>query len=865
MHCTGGSLFLEEKKLKQKKKKKGSYKYLLLALILIAIIGGTLTVAILSRSEFSREYKEMESVSLPTVRVSYLDSFSTLLHGYTTEMDVVSMRDTIVPLDENRGLSIDVLPYENEVLSFSYALYTTDQKNYIDGGTYDSFSLQSGCISFHPVFSELLESGTEYQLILTVETEARPVYFYTRVLFARTNYARELMSFVTEFSDSTYDRDKAAEFLVNYIQPDDSDESDDYAYSDIHSKFATLTYGSLDVTRESALAVRITELAPTQMSVTLDYKIHIQEGGVSNTYRVNEFFCVRYRSEKVYILDYYRTLKQEFTPEASTGEKGRILLGIGNGDTQVLSTKSEQYTTFVENRRIWSYNAKTNAMNMIFGFSEDGDTTGRSTLDRHEVQIVKLAENGDVDYMVYGYMNRGPYEGQVGVLFYRYYAENNSTRLLFYLPIQESEQMLMMDVGTLAYVNEDDVCYLRYGDSIYSIDLNSGESVEVSIRAYPGMYAKNAQGNVVAWQEGDKLNYPERLVILNMDSQTTIVVNAPEGEYVKILDFIGDDIVYGFGRESDSVFIANVDTQQLLSRLVIASTDEKLTIREEYEAKDCFIMDAVVKDTRVSIQRGVRDSGGRLSTIDDDVLLLTQNIVPNSGTSMLMSRNVEPLKKTYYIQIDSVHSSAYEFSSAAPRFETPRNVNELRLERRESNVYYVYGHGRLLYSESEIRKAISEAFDIFGVVVDTEMNSLWNRGTRDLMKTISIQPYVSESNDQSLVAALRILCAQEGKQLPEAEADLRNGMNPMEIIDQALYEGAALNLYGCSLSEMLYFVNLSHPVIAVTGDRSAIVIIGYETDAVTLYFPVTGETMSLDNNSAAAYFEQNGNSFISYR
>ena len=851
--------------MKPKKKKKSGYKYLLLALLLLFIVGAALTAALLSRKELSREYTEMESVSLPTVRVNFLDRFSTLLHGYTLEMDAVSMRDSIVPLDQDRSLSISVLPYENEILSFSYALYTTDQQNYIDGGKIENFSERNGSISFHPVFSELVESGTEYQLKLTVETGTQEVYFYTRVLYARTSYAEQLMSFVREFSDATCDREKAAEFLVNYIQPEDGSSTDDYHYTDLHSKYAMLTYGQMDVSRDSALSVRITELAPTQMSVTLEYNVRLSEGDNAASCRAQEFFCVRYRSEKVYILDYYRTLEQQFEPALSTGEKGRILLGIGGGKTQVMSTRSEQYTAFVEDRRIWSYNAKSNAMNQIFGFYEEGDQSGRSSYDRHEVQIVKLSENGDLDYMVYGYMNRGPYEGQVGVCFYRYFAENNSTRLLFHMPVRESEQMLMMDVGTLAYVNQDDVCYLRYGDSIYSVDLNSGESVEVSIRAYPGMYAKNARGNVVAWQEGDKLNYPERLVILNMDSQTTLVVDAPEGEYVKILDFIGDDIVYGFGKESDSVFIANVDTQQLLSRLVIASTDEKLTVRQEYEARNSFIMSAAVKDTRVTIQRGVREGSGYLRTIEDDVLLLTQNIVPDSGKSMLMSRIQEPLKKSYYIQIDSVRSSEYEFSSAAPRFETVKNVNELKLERRESDVYYVYGHGQLLYAESRISRAISEAFEIFGVVVDTEMNCLWDRSTRDLIKTISIQPYTAESEEDSLVAALRVLTAQEGKQLPEAAKDLESGLDPMEIIDEALYEGAALNLYGCSLSEMLYFVNLSHPVIAVTGDRSAVVIIGYETNTVSLYFPVTGETRTMDNVSAVSFLGRSGNSFISYR
>ena len=152
-----------------------------------------------------------------------------------------------------------------------------------------------------------------------------------------------------------------------------------------------------------------------------------------------------------------------------------------------------------------------------------------------------------------------------------------------------------------------------------------------------------------------------------------------------------------------------------------------------------------------------------------------------------------------------------------------------------------------------------------GVVVDKSLNYLWTRGTRDLAKTISIQPFESDDGTSSLGASLRVLCAQRGIQLRNVTRDLDQGLSPFEIIDNALGEGSCVKLYQCTLTEVLDFINKGRPVIAVMGDDTACVITGYETDSVKVFFPETGETVSLSTRKAESYFAENSNSFISYK
>ncbi len=848
--------------MKQKKKRKKLIKFLILILIFLLILGAALAAAVLHRQTVKDEsYQQMEKATLPVISLNYGNGYTTQLHGYVSEMTVKDMRDVIVPLDKERSLTIQLNDCGNHVDSLSYEIRSLNGSDFLDEGSIPEPVFVNGLFETRVRFSNLLESGQEYQLILKVGIQEKTVRYYTRIIYSRTEYSEELLDFVMTFSEATYDREKAS-FIVNYIQPEEKSDTTDYSYTDIHSKYTMFTFGNLEVLRNPELLLRITELEPTQMAVTLEYSIRIADGDKYSICDVREFFCVRYRSGKVYLLDYYRKLSQRFSVEEAVRERGRIQLGIGDGNVQIINSDNDNYTVFVTQKEIWSYNIRTNAMNRVFSFRDDEDPTGRSAFDHHNVQVVEVSDEGNIDYMVYGYMNRGTYEGQVGICFYRYNAEKNATDRLFYMPVSQSEQILMMDLGTLAYVNGQDVCYLRYGDGIYSIDLNSGENVEVSIRAYPGTYAKNSAGNVVAWQEGSDLLYPERLVILNMDSQTTSVVDAVEGEYVKILGFIGDDIVYGFGNRNDSVIQANIDMTQLLNRLIIASTDEEQTIQKDYQANGFLISDVDVFPTRIVIGRGTKNLQGQFLPMEEDVLLLSETISEKTEKSMLLSRNTEPKKKQYYIQIGKAVNADAQFSTVIPRFETKNAANVIALTHQQTGVYYVYGYGTLLHVESKINIAIDEAYDVMGVVVDDEMNTLWTRGTRDLFKTISIQPY---RNTDTLCASLQVLCAQAGIQLKDVEGDLSSGKSPLAIIDDALGEGASLDLYGCSLQEAEYFVNAGHPVICVSGDRSAVVICGYETDSVSVYQPDTGETVSLSTKEAEEMFRENGNSFISYR
>ena len=97
---------------------------------------------------------------------------------------------------------------------------------------------------------------------------------------------------------------------------------------------------------------------------------------------------------------------------------------------------------------LWCYDQTDNELVRIFTFDSSKDDGIRSRYDRHDVKILSVQEDGTVDFLVYGYMNRGKYEGHMGVIYYSYDAEKDTVNEKFYLAASESFEKIREDIST---------------------------------------------------------------------------------------------------------------------------------------------------------------------------------------------------------------------------------------------------------------------------------------------------------------------------------------------------------------------------------------------------------------------------------
>ena len=86
----------------------------------------------------------------------------------------------------------------------------------------------------------------------------------------------------------------------------------------------------------------------------------------------------------------------------------------------------------------------------------------------------------------------------------------------------------------------------------------------------------------------------------------------------------------------------------------------------------------------------------------------------------------------------------------------------------------------------------------------------------------------------------------------------------MTILQDGLEDKQVLDLSGCSLDSVLYYVNQDIPVLAMLSDGSAVLIVGFNELNTVIMDPKTGTIYKKGMNDSKDFFERNGNCFITY-
>ena len=151
------------------------------------------------------------------------------------------------------------------------------------------------------------------------------------------------------------------------------------------------------------------------------------------------------------------------------------------------------------------------------------------------------------------------------------------------------------------------------------------------------------------------------------------------------------------------------------------------------------------------------------------------------------------------------------------------------------------------------------------MVVDESGRTIWVRGNRVLRNQImAITAQTATEDKGSLAVCLDTMLALEGI-VGNTDNLLSQGKTAREILEENL-EGQAqvLDLGGCSLDSMLYFINQDIPVLARLKNGEAVLLTGFNEYNMVVMEPATGRLYKKGMNDTREWMEENGNSFITY-
>ena len=169
----------------------------------------------------------------------------------------------------------------------------------------------------------------------------------------------------------------------------------------------------------------------------------VNESGQIEYYNIEEYYRVRYTTSRIYLLNFERTMNQIFRGENDSVYDQYIQLGIREANVEYKANEVGTSVAFVQEGELWSYNQEANTLAKVFSFRGYEGVDDRENYGEHDIKIVNIDEAGSIDYIVYGYMNRGIHEGTVGIAVYHYDSLANTNEEQVFIPSSQSYDCLL--------------------------------------------------------------------------------------------------------------------------------------------------------------------------------------------------------------------------------------------------------------------------------------------------------------------------------------------------------------------------------------------------------------------------------------
>lgn len=833
--------------------------------IVILILVFCLTVVVMGERDRQTEMNltsEMASVTLPVLYLQRDNVKLNQLYGYSAEMDATAMRDTITPLREDLTLPFTVKSFQNHIESISYEVRSMDMERLVEDGEITSFSQENGEIRVSLQFENILEPGTEYMLEITVNSDGKPIYYYTRIIREEDYYVDETLDLVMNFHEQSFDKEQSRN-LALYLEPNSQGDNTTLQKVTINSSLSQVSWAVFDGERLEKPIPSVKELGSSYNTVTLRYIMTAAgDNGSIEYYTVEEYYRVRYNRtiDRMSLLNYERNMTQVFRGENQATGKNKLLLGICPEDVPYMANEKGTITAFVQEGELWSYNSDSHELFQIFSFRSAEGISDRENNGQHDIRIMRMDEGGSMDFVVYGYMNRGSHEGRTGISVFHYDSVANTVEEVLFMPADCSFEILKVDWGEVFFISDENMFYLLADGELYRIDLSTGKAQAIIRDIKPGSYVASENGRYIAWQDSQDSNSAESIKIMDLEGEKVRSVEGNGGEYLKPIGFVESDFVYGTARAGEVVADSAGNIKFPMYKVSIA--DKNSNIVKEYQKDGYYISNAYVEQETIFLDREMRTETGFTPATQDTI----KNQQLESSKLITIDTIVTEKKQT---QVEMVFAEEEtegpkNIQVKAPKevvVEQPRIV-ELETSKNHEN-YYVYSGGKILMSTPSVTDAVLGADTNAGVVIDSQQNYIWRRGrdaSRPMIGSGTLD--LPEISDNSVVRCLTYLLRQEESSI-DVEDLVAKGETPRQILTEALTEHKVVDLSGCSVSQVLYYVNLGNPVLAMVGDQ-AILIVGYDEHNTILYQPAENTVKKMGLQDSDTFFSGGGNIFLGY-
>lgn len=830
---------------------------IMMAVIAAAALSVAAVTVLKDKKQENAAYTPIEDGNIPVAYMEMGGRQMNRLHGFLEDRREWADRGNLTVLPDNRKLTVDFYNLDSRITGIQYEIRSMEDESLIERTIVKDWHQDEGAaeaVTILPI-QNLIDKDEEYILTLAIATEHQPeIYYYTRIVWTDDAYVEPMLQMAETFSDNTFHYENASD-LTTYLETDPAADNSSLGRVTLKNSFDQITWGNLSLEKAGNVEMELKELQGNMATLCLNYvaasvpkeetdseEAEKEQKSPENReyYDITESFTMRWSAQRIYMMDYERTMNQIFDGSSDLYSGKRIMLGISDGSgIQELRSPNGGYQAFAVNKELWLYSHADNQSTRVFSFRQS-ETDEMANLQDYGIKLLSAGDDGTVDFLVNGYMSRGSHEGSVGVSLWRYEKGTNTLTERLYLPANESSEELLMGMDSLSCLSGSGTLYLLMGNTVYSVDTASHQAKALAEGMTEENFAVSPRQERIAWQDGEELHNSSAVHILDLETGKDAQIKAPEGSSIRLLGFVGEDLVYGLAEENSSVKVNGRTVQGPMYALEIVGKDMNLQTR--YEKEGVYITDVEIEGSRVHLQRMTR-VGDSYMAAGADTLVCNEEVEEDSmeGIGYLAS---EERGRVYFVQLSDSVSGSVDIKVPSRAVAEENNTVALgQTDRSGRRQYYAYSGGRLRGVFESFTDAVSAAYDGMGIVTDGDGNMFWSRVGRADMMTIR--------NPESLVP------------------DLERYLKGFEEGDQETSDGGAIvDAGGLSLNQVLYFISRGYPVAAYTGDGSYAVIYGYDSYNIScLWYPGTEQayTEKMGLNDASAWFEANGgNGFVAF-
>ena len=800
-------------------------------ILLLVFLLGTVGTALLLNSEFTDNRSDFNDAVFPEVMIDMNGTLINRMYGYAQPMQTDFTRDSVTPLDTSKKLTFKVNPYDSEVQSFSYEIRTSDGSKVLENKKIKNLSKEDGYLSVDVEIGSDLRMNQEYSMQIALEMNESTAYYYTRVVSRSQVHASDYAAFVKYFYEACLDKN-SADALGSYLEPKTTGASTNYSGININSSLSEVSWGTLaPQLRQEGIPV-IKEINETTASVTLEYQITSQnENEETEIYDVKEFYRMKYQDTRIYLLDFRRSANQVFDGTLPVCSDDGIILGVRDKNVEYMMNDAATVIAFVQEGDLWSYSPGNEKVNQVFSFRKSKEGDFRDSRTQHDIKIVRVTDEGDIDFVLYGYMNRGSHEGYEGIGVYHYNHDKNVAEERAFIPVSESFEFLKKDLEKLSYVNEKNELFLILAKNLYKINIedNSSEILEKGIKN--ANFVSSDNNDHAAWlvSEGDeKGNIKE----IDFDTCKTRLIAPQKEQKLRTVGFMNEDLIYGILDKSD--ILKDEEGHKSVGIRTLRIEDFDGNVKKEYQKDGLYITDISVGDTLIEFELSAKSGDTSYVAQKKDTIMNNKKAAANTVRTELVSASRTGVRVKLVFNMTKQTDSPLTMYAKVSSTDKKDIVLDTQIP--QETAYYVYGQGELDSIYTDPAKAVQRADTLGGVVLNRAQQYVWERGNKKMKIQIGTE------------------------ELPDI---LLQGTYDIKTLKKSLKKtGTVIDLSGCSLDSVLYEVSAQRPVIAKTGTNTSVLIVGYDEYNTYLYDPIKKETYPYGMNDSTDLFQKAGNVFI---